>query len=225
VENEPEVIRQQMQETRTSLTEKLEALEQQVTGTVQEAKAAVTDTVTTVKDAVTGTVDAVKDTVQDTVESVKETLDLRRQVERHPWAMLGGSVAAGFVGGCLFDLAAEELNYATRRRRSAAFTHRNGAPLLPAASERAAGPSWMEELADKFHDEIGQLKGLAIGAALGVARDLLAQSTPDNLRGQVTELLDSITTKLGGQPMRGPVLGDSWQGPQSRERERPAPAV
>jgi ElaB/YqjD/DUF883 family membrane-anchored ribosome-binding protein len=205
VENEPEVIRQQMQETRTALTEKLEALEQQVTGTVQDAREAVTDTVETVRDAVTETVDVVKDSVRETVDTVKETLDLSLQVERHPWAMVGGSVAVGFASGCLFDLAAEEMRHVAARR--ATFTHRNGGPLR--AEPPSAGHSWLGELADKFHDEIGQLKGLAIGVALGVARDMLAQSMPDNLRGQVTEVVDNITTKLGAQPLRGPVLGES----------------
>jgi hypothetical protein len=169
----------------------------------------VTDTVTTVRDAVTDTVDVVKDSVHETVQTVKETFDLNRQVQRHPWAMLGGSVALGYVSGRLFDLAAEEMRHAYARRQAASFAQRNGGPLMAAGSERSEGPSWLEDLADKFHDEIGQLKGLAIGAALGVARDLLTQSMPEHARGQVTEIMDNVTTKLGGQPFRGPVLPES----------------
>ena len=53
MDHEPEeVIKQQMLETRASLTDKLETLEQQVAGTVHSAKAAVTDTVDSVKEAV-----------------------------------------------------------------------------------------------------------------------------------------------------------------------------
>ena len=37
-QQKPEEIRQQIEETRSSLTDKLEALEQQVTGTVQSAR-------------------------------------------------------------------------------------------------------------------------------------------------------------------------------------------
>jgi ElaB/YqjD/DUF883 family membrane-anchored ribosome-binding protein len=209
-----------MQETRTALTEKLEALEQQVVDTVQGARDAVTETVTTVREAVEDTVDTVKDSVQETVETVKETLDLRHHVEQYPWAMVGGSVALGYVSGYFFDRVADELIHAVARRGGlarppvAAFPHRNGGPVMAhasasAAPELAAGRSWMEGLADKFHDEIGQLKGLAIGAAVGVVRDLLTESTPEHLRGQVTEFLDGVTTKLGGQPVRGPVLSES----------------
>jgi len=44
MENE-DVIRQQMEDTRTSLTEKLETLEDKLVSTVTETKAAITDTV------------------------------------------------------------------------------------------------------------------------------------------------------------------------------------
>ena len=73
MENE-DLIRKKMEETRTSLTEKLETLEEQVAGTVQGATAAVSDTVETVKDSVEETVSTVKDTVQETVGTVKDTV-------------------------------------------------------------------------------------------------------------------------------------------------------
>lgn len=85
---EPDVIREQIEETRTSLTEKLETLEGQVRETVQSAKATVEDTLETVKSS-----------VQNTVESVKQTFDLSYQVDRHPWAMTGGSFVVGFLLG------------------------------------------------------------------------------------------------------------------------------
>jgi ElaB/YqjD/DUF883 family membrane-anchored ribosome-binding protein len=99
MDNESEVIRQQMEETRTSLAEKLETLEQQVVGTVQGATTAVADTVESVKDAVQETVSTVQ-------ESVHDALDLSRHVERHPWAMVGGSVALGYLAGRLLGRAA-----------------------------------------------------------------------------------------------------------------------
>src|SRR5437899_407531 len=98
MENEPEVIRERMQEKRTDLTTKLEALEQQVLGvassvtdTVESVKEGVQETVDAVKETVQDTVGAVKNTVEETVSSVKETFDLRRQMQRHPWGMVGGS--------------------------------------------------------------------------------------------------------------------------------------
>jgi ElaB/YqjD/DUF883 family membrane-anchored ribosome-binding protein len=115
MDNSPEEIRQQMEQTRHDLQEKLQTLEHQVKETVVEA----TETVSTVKETVEAvkdtmqetasavqetvhdTVDAVKETVEETVESVRETMDLRRQAEEHPWAVFAGAVAVGFVGGKL----------------------------------------------------------------------------------------------------------------------------
>jgi len=215
------VIRQQMQETRTALTEKLEALEQQVVETMQGAKDAVTETVDSVREAVHDTVDTVKDSMQDTVESVKEAFDLERQVERHPWAMVGGSVALGYLSGCLYNRVAECEGPSFAHKPEAAaptpsFTHRNGGSFQSSggngvgteASRPAEGPSLLTNLAGTFHSEIGMLKSLAIGAAMGLVRDLVAQRVPPQLSGQLTEVIDSMTTKLGGQPVRGPVLSE-----------------
>ena len=62
MEDAPEVIRQQMEDTRASLSEKLESLEQQVVGTVHDAR----------------------DAVADTVQSVKDAFDIKLQTRRHP---------------------------------------------------------------------------------------------------------------------------------------------
>src|SRR5262249_52925003 len=99
MDSESQVIRQQMQQTRTALSEKVERLEQEVVQTVHEATEAVNDTVASIKEAAQQTVNTVKDTVHDTVQTVRETLDVPTQVRRHPWAMLAGSVAVGFLGG------------------------------------------------------------------------------------------------------------------------------
>jgi len=102
MENEPELIRDQMQDTRTALTDKLDTLQQKVADTVESITTPVTETVQTVKDAVSDTVDSVKETVSDTVASVKDTFNLPRQVEQHPWAMMLGSVLPGLSsdGSC-----------------------------------------------------------------------------------------------------------------------------
>jgi ElaB/YqjD/DUF883 family membrane-anchored ribosome-binding protein len=101
----PEVIEQQMEETRQSLTDKVAALETQVVGTVQTATQAVQDTVETVKSAVQETVTTVKDTVQESVsavtDGVKETFDVKHHVQENPYLMVGGAVVAGLITGLL----------------------------------------------------------------------------------------------------------------------------
>src|SRR5919204_269414 len=90
IDDAQRLIRQQIDQTRSSLTEKLETLEQEVRGTVQSAKATVEETI-----------ENVRSTVHGTVESVKRTFDVNYQVDRHPWVMMGGSVLAGYAVGCL----------------------------------------------------------------------------------------------------------------------------
>ena len=73
-------IRSQMNQTRTDLSEKLESLESRVSDGMQSTGAVVADTMTSVRDA---------------VQSVSQTLDLRRQVQQHPWLAVGASFALG----------------------------------------------------------------------------------------------------------------------------------
>jgi len=121
--------RHDIEETRASMTEKLELLEERVRDTLEETKIAVDDIVENVKGTVDETVDAVKDTVdgakstvENIVENVKETMDdtmtrvkqsfdLRYQVEQHPWLMLGGSVVAGSILASFMHRGHENRHY------------------------------------------------------------------------------------------------------------------
>lgn len=224
-ESDPQVIRHQMEAQRASLSEKLDSLEHKIVETVQGAKEAVAETVQNVRDSVQSSVDTVKDTMQSSVDTVKDAFDLPRQVERHPWAMFGGSVALGFAAGWLLNRAppsraAVPWGYAPASYTGGTFGHR--APAAPirddarsAASFTAAavappkadtGPTWVDQLAQTFQPEIHKLKGLAIGAALGLVRDMVAQSVPDQLRPQINEMMNNVTTKLGGEPVQADLL-------------------
>jgi len=109
-----------MEETRASMTEKLELLEERVRETLEETKSAVEDIVENVKDTVDETVGVVKETVDgakstvvdivenvkgtmdDTVTTVKHTFDLSYQANQHPWVFFGGAVLlGGFLGSLL----------------------------------------------------------------------------------------------------------------------------
>jgi ElaB/YqjD/DUF883 family membrane-anchored ribosome-binding protein len=228
--NETEVIRDQMEETRNNLSDKIEQLEKQVVDTVQDATNAVSDamqgakdmvesvkgsvegTVESVKGAVEGTVDSVNQTMHDTVESVKQTFDLPRQVEHHPWLMMGGAVAVGFVAGRLLADApqaarttrrlAESLRPTAQRFTNAAATT---AGAVSAAATTAG--SLFSTLESMFGPEMTKVKELAIGAALGLIRDTAVQAAPETMREQVREIIDGFTSKLGGKPVDGEVLG------------------
>jgi ElaB/YqjD/DUF883 family membrane-anchored ribosome-binding protein len=219
MDNEAEMIEHQMKEKREDLTKKLEQLENQVVETVQSTTSAVTDTVENVKEAFEETVESVKGTVEDTVDSVKKTFDLRLQVEKRPWLMLGGSVAVGFVAGRLL----EGLMPPSRASRSDALpppssgeVQTNGgarsyrfaeAPPRrePAPASESAVGNWFGALTEQFAPEIGKLKGMAIGTLLGLVRDMVKQSLPQELGGRLSEMIDDVTQKVGGEPFKGPV--------------------
>jgi ElaB/YqjD/DUF883 family membrane-anchored ribosome-binding protein len=242
--DDPDVIRKQMEETRSSLAEKLETLEQ----TVAETVTAATDTVASVRDAVQETVDSVKGTVQDTVQtvtgsvrdtvdSVKDSLDLSAQVQRHPWLCLGGAMAVGYLGG-RWLLRSER----DRRRPAATIsgyaamspgpvptpTRGNGRhdTLASEGIERTAPParpaqkSWLQFLGEKYAGELNQLKGLALGATMGIVRDAVVRAAPEPLQHQLADVINGLTTKLGGDTIAGPILE-----PESHPQHEPAPAA
>jgi ElaB/YqjD/DUF883 family membrane-anchored ribosome-binding protein len=221
MDNEPEeVIKHQMLETRASLAEKLETLEQQVVGTVQSATNAVADTVESVKEAVQETVEMAKSSVQGTVEAVKETFDISGHVQSHPWVMFGGSVALGYACGCLLRRARHSAerrhleaapNLSTlaaypRSERDGGFAASQAAPSRAAAATFSAPHSWFDGLGNTFNSELTKLKGLALGTALGVVRDMVISSAPPQLAPELAEVIDGFTVKLGGKPIQGPVL-------------------
>jgi hypothetical protein len=215
----PEVIRQQMDETRSHLAEKLEALENQVSSTVEEATSAVSETVEAVKE----TVENVTETVEETVQSVGQWFDVRLQTERHPWLVFGGSVAVGCLAAQLFgrgrgeyeessgsDVNWSALSSASRPRESsweqrAEPSFRQPEPAhsfqKPAHSEPSGNgqKSW-------FWDEVNRLKGIGVGALMGVVRDLAARGLPGALGQRVAEEVDHLSSNLGGETIRGPLL-------------------
>jgi ElaB/YqjD/DUF883 family membrane-anchored ribosome-binding protein len=211
---EPEQIRQQIDETRSAITEKLEALEEQVTDTVQNVKDSVQDTIESTRETVQETVSTIKETVQETVTTVKETFDLRLQVERHPWPMLGGALVAGVVTGALVGEARHRRTMPVERLRS------NGEPMMrhPEREEsRIAPPARRPGIFDRFHDEIAQVKGMALGMVFGVVRDVIQENLPQ-MADQVGEVMDRLTTKFGGEPVKGPVLHRPEEGPRQEGR-------
>ena len=219
MDNQPEVTRADMDETRASLSEKLETLEQQVVDSVHGATNAVNETVESVKDA-----------GHDTVATVRETFDLPLQVRRRPWVMVGGSIALGYLGGYLLRRRGSDRPSAKRWSEPAfpdgpQIAHlRNGdingyrsmeemPSKKPAqeVSQKPSEPGFLSEVHHQFEAEINKLKGLAIGSVLGVVRDLITQSGPEQMKAKVAEVMDGITAKLGGEPIRGPVLKDYFR--------------
>jgi ElaB/YqjD/DUF883 family membrane-anchored ribosome-binding protein len=204
----PDAIRHEIEETRSALTQKLGTLEHKVKETVQTARCAVVDTVDTVKQTVEDTVEAMKGMVQGTVESVRHTLDLRCQVNQHPWTMMTGAVAVGYTLGML----------TSREDRLSRAMSRSPQPTFepPAISRIDTPPSsgrevdgFFRETRERFRPEINKLNALATGFLCSLVRDMVKQAAPESLAPQLEDLANRITRKLGGEPIEGAVLSPS----------------
>jgi len=230
--NETEMIREKMEETRNDLSEKIDKLERQVVDTVQgatdtvaEAVQGARDVVDTVKetmegaaesvkdtvDAVKGTVEGARESLQGVAESMREAFDLPKQMERHPWLMIGGAVAVGFVAGKLLDYGPEAMQAVASTARTTGQFAESAASAAGAAASAAgaaatAAGSWWTALESMFGPEINKVKELAIGALGAAVRDLAVQSAPEPMGRQVREIIDGFTSRLGGKPFEGSVL-------------------
>jgi ElaB/YqjD/DUF883 family membrane-anchored ribosome-binding protein len=219
-----QVIRKQMGDTRTALTEKLETLENKVVETVKGASEAVGDTVETVKDSVqetvttvTGSVQeavgAVKESVQNGVDTVKDWLDVGAQVDRHPWCAMAAAVCAGY---CLEILLEPQPAHDESNGNGFASKSHNG----HGRSTRRHAPK-SSSLLHELRPEINQLKGLALGTALGVARDMIVKALPRDLASHLGEVIDNATRKLGGEPIAQETFAASTTGGRfGEERSR-----
>jgi len=222
--NEPEVIRQQMEETRSGLQDKLETLEQQVKDTVQDATTAVSDTVDTVKETVKETVETVKETVQDTVDSVKETFNLSRHVQEHPWPAFACAAAAGFVGTRIVLRMMPERQGLAAAPLSAPppsyYSNPPAAPVTASSPPPAERRSWWSWLSDHYGQELDKLKGLAVATAGGILREMLTENLQPEFGQRLKEVIDGFTTKLGGEPIEGPILTSAGSESSQAKKER-----
>jgi len=199
---EPEVIRQDIEQTRSALTEKLETLEGEVRDTYQSAKESVEETI-----------ENVTETVQETVETVQRTFDLQYQMQQRPWVLIGGSVAAGVAAGFVLNNLRPR---ATPRDDSARYVPTSSRPVDQGGGAfgsqqaqytppRNEGPSFFQSLFGRFDKEIGMVKEMAIGYAAGVLRDMIKEALPA-VKERVQQVMDSATTKMGGKPVEGAVF-------------------
>jgi len=226
-----------MEATRADLANKLETLEQQVMDTVSGTTAAVSETVESVKEAVQETVNAVKGTVHESVASVRNAFDVSLQIDRHPWFFVAGSVALGFFSGVLMEKprrGTRSSSFGQHRYSSFPTSGVASGPSTGRMSEGVSGdgtrssfagttegwsaPGLLGSLASEFSTELNKLKSLAVGAGLGLVRDAVAQAVPEGLKPRVSEVMDSLTTKLGGDVVNGPLWRDDESSQATGER-------
>jgi len=164
-----------MEGTRRDLADKIEKLEAKVAGTVE---------------SVSETVGNVTETVQETVEAVEHTFDLKWHAERHPWLLLGGAVAVGFLGG----------SFVLGRRRERVTHHWHSPPPPPPPKKAERKEESHGGILDALSQEAGELKKVGIGMAMGVMREVVANALPAVVAPAVSEAVNHLTVRLGGRP-------------------------
>jgi len=189
----PELIEQDMHETRQALTDKVAALENQVVGTIQDATTAVQDTVHTVKSAMEETVTNVKDRVSESVASVKATFDVPEHIRSHPWAGIGMAAFAGAVTGYLLSTEQKTSLRPAQRFSGNGISNPSPSNLAPASrvsTPQVHPPGLFDELWNRVRGEIKQLSESAITT--------LSQSLRENLNQGIGHLVETAAAFAAG---------------------------
>jgi len=215
-----ELIRQRMARTRQSLGRKLDVLEDRTLGVVKET----TDAVVNVAETVEQTVESATKVVQKTVKKSAKMLDLGRQVEKHPWPAVGAAVATGFVASWLFSRLTERGSREMGRPYFEPVPAGLQATPRPQPVAQPEQPSWLSGITEMFAPSLDSLKNLAIGASVGVLKDMALQSVPNEWTGQLEEVFDGLTEKLGGTPLPPAPVEQQSDEPFSKQPETASPS-
>jgi hypothetical protein len=157
-------------------------------------------------------------------------------VEKYPWLVVGGAAAVGFLLGRMLlpgSPAPQSSDWLTQRGRWFPEGVKNGGHRGNGGQrteeehteEKAADAEsgWFQELSERFRPEMDQLKGLAIGATMGVAREMITAGDTGDLGTKMSQVIDQITEKLGGTPVKSSTREPS-EGRKPEQREESAGA-
>jgi hypothetical protein len=134
--------------------------------------------------------------MHDSVESVKDAFDVPAHVEHHPWLAFGGAILGGYVVANIL------MRQTSLGPRKFTLTPDKSPPDQPRREpEPKPQRAVSEGLLGMLEPEIQHLKGLALGVTLGAVREMVAKDAPPQLAGQLRAIMDSVTMKMGGEPI------------------------
>ncbi len=169
-------IRRQMEDTRVALSDKLGALEQQVAGTVE--------------------------TVKDSVNTVRNSFDLKMHVQKRPLTLFAGAAALGLLLGYRSSAGRVQHRAETVRNiREARHLARQAREQPVTEANRS---DFLASLGESFEKELSLVKGLAVGAVLGLVRDMAVKSVSGHTQRYLEDALDGVSRRLGGQSTQKP---------------------
>lgn len=131
-------IREDLEDTRTAMTEKIEMIEERVHETVEGTKSTidgvmdsikrVQGTVAEAKSAIDNVLETIKYTMDETIDRVKYTTDLIEQVNKNPWIMFGSAILMGYVLSSISHRGAFDSRQAHDRQRDNSESERLTSP-------------------------------------------------------------------------------------------------
>ena len=150
-------VRQDIENTHAAMTEKLEMLEERARETVKGAKAA-----------------------------VKHTINVHYQVDQHPWKMVGASILVGYMLGRVTSGGSASSQIDGQRilildTPVVTGTSSTSQKLIEQDFSSRSKPHESElsrSILEPYKDELAIIKMAAIGAVVGVVRDLIKQAVP-----------------------------------------------
>jgi hypothetical protein len=173
-----------------------------------------------VRAAVDGGAESFKEKVEQVAQSVKQTLDLRHQIEQHPWAALGGSLVVGYLVGSLVSreraISAATGREATTDGDIGSNLERPPAAMGLSATERSPSatrsygresendvPTFVEELIQQLAPELRELKVLAIRVAAELLKEVIEQALESVRSSRVPRTTDSTPPHADSAPTLG----------------------
>ena len=230
-----EETRHDIEDTRASMNEKLELLEERVRDTLEETRTAVGDIVDNVKGTVEDTVGAVKETVDgakstvenivenvketmdDTVTKVKRSFDLRYQVEQNPWLMAGGAVVVGSILGSLMnrDEGRRYSSYTTDSMHTGNYVADTTGGTGPysisgegdgEASQTNSVPSYQDQKQRSWGSALGQFQE-EFDVVKGVVTSAVMGTVMKTLQEMIRQNLPSMTSQFDEAMNR---IGKKW---------------
>ncbi len=194
-----EVMRRQLVDTRSQLTEKLVSLEQQVSDTVESTGSAVNATVGAVQE----TVESVTSAVHGAVQSITDAIDLRQQMKQHPWLVLGGSVALGYLAVEFFEQSAKSSVTPQKSAPSPVPADVNSESIVQRPRQSfAATPKAISAANEAASSNLlwHQLTTAVTGALVGIVQDAATHVVP-----QIMQYLNRSNVSAESATTEGPV--------------------
>jgi len=240
IQAQMEETRHRLAENLDKLTRQTADTVQEVASTVSQTVESVQESVEAVTDAVQGSVEAVTETVHETVGGMKDFFDIAGHVDRNPWLMIGGATALGFFVSRMFmspapsrqalppppslppptstpmsmptptAAKAPEMNFGT----STGAQRLEGHWPEEQTQQKSESKGFLEGLAESYAPLLDKLKSFAIGAAMGVARNVIAPSGAPGIASDIRGMIDDFTKKMGGQP-----VADAPQGHKDQQQD------